>query len=250
MSLRSLALAFTLAAVALIDVARGAAHLARPASVRAVAAGARADARMRTLSKNVANLEKKDATVDSVKARLDASALIFTFRADGVPVNKLRALRNEMPERSSITLVKNRLLKRAVAGDPKWDHLNPLLENSNYWAFVHEEDIKPSIEAVQKFLKESGRDKAEHPLGDQRGVRGGVFDGATLDVDGIVKVSKLPSKLELITQIAYGINMVPTRLAKSIKQVPTKLGRAIKLAKADDSDKADGAEGAAAAAAE
>lgn len=228
MAVRTVTVALVLAVAALFDAARCAAVAARP--VRAAATAARAVPQMRSLSKNVANLGKKDGTVQEMKARLEEAALIFTFRADGVEVNKLRALRNEIPATSSITLVKNRLLKRAVAGDPKWDHLDPLLEQSNYWAFVSEDDIKPSIEAVQKFLKANGRAVDTHPLGDQRGLRGGVFDGEFLDETGIVRVSKLPSKLQLIAQIAGSIQMVSTKLARGINLVPTKVGRAIKLA--------------------
>lgn len=229
MAVRTVTLALVLAVAALFDAARCIAVAARPVAARGVAASARAHTQMRSLSKNAANLAKKDGTVEMVKAKLDDSALIFTFRADGVEVNKLRLLRNEMPAKSSIVLVKNRLLKRAVVGT-KWDHLDPLLEQSNYWAFVHEDDIKGSIDAVQKFLKSTGRLAADHPLGDQKDVRGGIFEGQFLDVDGIVRVSKLPSKLELIAQIAGAINQVPTRLAKSINQVPTKVARGIKLA--------------------
>jgi large subunit ribosomal protein L10 len=221
----------SVAVVALLDAVSAAAPLAR--SVGRFAAVARADSRMITQSSNPANLGKKQDTIESVKAKLEDSALIFTFRADGAQVNKLRELRNNMPAKSSITLVKNRLMKRAIEGDAKWDHLDPLLEYSNYWAFVHEEDIKASVEAVEKFLKATGRDKKEHKLGDLRGLRGGVFGGDFLDGAGVERVSKLPSKIDLIQQIAYGINLVPTKLARGLNQVPTKLARGIKLAKAE-----------------
>jgi large subunit ribosomal protein L10 len=249
--LRTMTVALVLVAAVLLDSASCAAMGARAAPARAVASVARADALMRTLSTNTANLAKKQDTIDGVKARLDASSLIFTFRSDGVPVNKLRGLRDAMPASSSIVMVKNRLMKRAIQGT-KWDHLDSLLDNSNYWAFVPEDDIKPSIDAVQDFLKSikridgKGKSQTEHPtLGDKTGVQGGVFDGEFLDVDGIVRVSKLPTKLELITQIAIGINQVPTKLARSIKEVPAMLARGVKLAKC-----ADGAEEEAPAAVE
>jgi large subunit ribosomal protein L10 len=247
---RTVRLAMAVAVVALFDAARAAAPLAR--SVGRFAAVARADARMITQSSNAVNLAKKQGTIDGVKAKLEESALIFTFRADGAPVNKLRQLRNDMPAKSSITLVKNRLMKRAIEGDAKWDHLDPLLEYSNYWAFVHEEDIKASVEAVEKFLKATGRDKKEHKLGELRGVRGGIFGGEVLDGAGVERVSKLPSKIDLIQQIAYGINLVPTKLARGLNQVPTKLARGIKLAKAEPEgdELAGGDEPAAEAAAE
>eukprot|EP00302_Diacronema_sp_CCMP2436_P021744 CAMPEP_0179975604 /NCGR_PEP_ID=MMETSP0983-20121128/38803_1 /TAXON_ID=483367 /ORGANISM="non described non described, Strain CCMP 2436" /LENGTH=272 /DNA_ID=CAMNT_0021892113 /DNA_START=57 /DNA_END=875 /DNA_ORIENTATION=+ len=239
----TVALVLTIA-VLLLDQASCATLGARAAPARAVASVARAETLMRTLSRNKVNLAKKQDTIDGVKARLDASSLIFTFRSDGVEVNKLRGLRDKMPPSSTIVMVKNRLMKRAIQGT-KWDHLDSLLEHSNYWAFVPEDDIKPSIDAVQDFLKSikridlKGVSSKEHPtLGDKTGLQGGVFDGEFLDVDGIVRVSMLPSKLELISQIAYGINQVPTKLARSIKEVPSMLARGIKLAKCADGDDA------------
>lgn len=230
----------------LVPGAHSYAPVVRPAAARVpVARGA--GVTMATVSTNAKNLGDKQAIVDEVKGRLEGSSLIFTFRADGIEVNQLRTLRDAMPEGCSVKLVKNRLLKRAIEGDPKWDNLDELLHYSNYWAFVTEDQMKPAIDAVQKFLKDTGRLDKDHPLGKEKGVRGGIFEGEPLDVDGIVKVSKLPTKIELIQKIAIGINMVPTRLARSIdqaadatpiargiKQVPTKVGRAVKLAKAEE----------------
>mmetsp|Transcript_13749 Transcript_13749/g.46466 ORF Transcript_13749/g.46466 Transcript_13749/m.46466 type:complete len:246 (+) Transcript_13749:31-768(+) len=240
----SVALALAVAALALASTATGAVVGRSRVALRAPAARA---VSMVVVGKNEANLKKKADTVDVVKARLDTSSLIFTFRADGLEVNDLRKLRDELPEGCSVSLVKNRLLKRAIEGNPKWDHIDELLHYSNYWTFVHEDQMKAAIDAVQKFLKATGRLDKDHPLGDKADVRGGCFDGEPLDLDGIIKVSKLPTKLELITQIAVGINMVPARLgrainkagdatpiARGIKQVPTKLGRGIKLAKGEE----------------
>mmetsp|Transcript_9198 Transcript_9198/g.25197 ORF Transcript_9198/g.25197 Transcript_9198/m.25197 type:complete len:249 (-) Transcript_9198:830-1576(-) len=242
-------LAALVAMTALIGTAHSSVSVARAgvAARAPTAALRRADVGMVTKSTNPVNLAKKQSMVDQVQEQLENSALIFTFRADGLEVNQLRELRDAMPPNTPVTLVKNRLLKRAIEGNEKWDHLDDLLHYSNYWAFVHEDNMKPAIDAVQKFLKDTGRLDKDHPLGKQKGVRGGVFDGEPLDLDGIVKVSKLPTKLELITKIAVGINMVPTRLAtvidkagdvtpiaRGIKQVPTKVGRGIKLAKAEE----------------
>jgi hypothetical protein len=57
------------------------------------------------------------------------------------------------------------------------------------------------------------------------------------DKAGVIAISKLPSKIELITKIAGSIKAVPTKVARVIKAPGEKTARAIKLAVAtEDSD--------------
>lgn len=75
--------------------------------------------------------------------------------------------------------------------------------------------------------------------------KAGVFGGELLDGRGVVAISKLPTKQELIQRLAIALNSVPTKLGRSINLVPTKVGRVVKLAFADEG--AGGEEGAPAA---
>jgi hypothetical protein len=43
------------------------------------------------------------------------------------------------------------------------------------------------------------------------------------------QISKLPSKIDLYTKLAFALKQPSTRLAKTLKAAPTKLTRAIKL---------------------
>lgn len=72
-----------------------------------------------------------------------------------------------------------------------------------------------------------------------------MFGGELLDGPGVVAISKLPTKQELIQRLAIALKSVPTKLGRSINLVPTKVGRVVKLAFADDG--AGGEEGAPAA---
>lgn len=74
--------------------------------------------------------------------------------------------------------------------------------------------------------------------------KSGVFDGSLVDGPGVVAISKLPTKQELMQRLAIGINSVPTKLGRSINLVPTKLGRAVKLAFASEGADGEAAEGA------
>lgn len=61
------------------------------------------------------------------------------------------------------------------------------------------------------------------------------MDGQVIDVSQWARLEKIPTKLELITQIAVGVKATPTKLALSIKAVPRKLAYGVK-ALADLSD--------------
>lgn len=78
----------------------------------------------------------------------------------------------------------------------------------------------------------------------QKPLKAGVFAGQILDGPGVLAISKLPTKQELMQRLAVAIKSVPTRLGRGIKLVPTKLGRAVRLAFAE----VDGEGGDAAAA--
>ena len=45
---------------------------------------------------------------------------------------------------------------------------------------------------------------------------GGVFDGQMLDKKGVIQITKLPTKQELMGQTAMLIKQLPTKLARSL----------------------------------
>lgn len=71
--------------------------------------------------------------------------------------------------------------------------------------------------------------------------KAGIFGGEVLDGPGVVAISKLPTKQELMGRLAVAINSVPTKLGRSINLVPTKVGRAVKLAFAPEGEDGEGA---------
>lgn len=89
--------------------------------------------------------------------------------------------------------------------------------------FFIEEDIGGSVKAFNTFVKEAG-------LQESHSILGGNIEGINYDTAGVVAISKLPSKKELIATIAGRIQAVPTKVARVIKAPGMKVARAIKLA--------------------
>merc|ERR1712051_1026673 len=129
---------------------------------------------------------------------------------------QVQTLRRSLPEGTTMSVVKNKLMKRAIDGT-EYDAGETLLSGANMWFFI-EEDIGGTIKAWNAFKKEAHT------------ISGGVIDGQTYDSTQCEQIGKLPSKLELIGQIAGSIKAVPTKVGRVIKAPNSKLARAIKLA--------------------
>lgn len=167
-------------------------------------------------------IAKKAVVVDAVKARLDASQMIFSVELNGLTVSDRDEFKKSLPAGSSSMTVKNTLMRRAIA-ETGWEVAGDITKNSTIWVFVGE-DIKGTVEAYTKFAK----DKEREPT------YGGVLEGVLYDDKGIAAIAALPTKTELIAKFARLINMIPTKIGRSVNQVPTKLARSIKLAVADE----------------
>lgn len=168
------------------------------------------------------SIEGKKARVEKVKGLLETSEMVFTVPASGLTVTEVQKLRLSMPEGTTISVIKNKLMARAVEGTEWEEAMSGMLKGANMWFFI-EEDISGSMKAFKDFQKNYGK-KESHS------VTGGIIEGLAYDADGVEAISKLPSKIELITKIAGAIKAVPTKVAKVVKAPGDKMARAIKLA--------------------
>ena len=166
-------------------------------------------------------LEGKQDRVERVKTLLDSSEMIFTAPAGSMTVAETQQLRRSLPEGTTMSVIKNKLMARAVEGT-EYEAATSMLKGPHMWFFI-EEDIGGTIKAFNSFLKESGKKETHDILG-------GVMEGETYDPKGVVAIGKLPSKQELYAQIAGSIKGLPTKVARVIKAPNSKLARAIKLA--------------------
>jgi large subunit ribosomal protein L10 len=175
-----------------------------------------------SVAAGASTLEHKKEKVSRVKSLLDSSLMIFSVPGSSLTVKEVQTLRRKLPETTTVSVVKNKLMARALEGTDFNAASGTLLKGSNMWFFI-QEDIQGSMKVFQEFVKESNKKDTHFPMG-------GVIEGDLLDSAGVIAVSKLPSKKELYAKIAGSIKQVPTKLARVVKATPTKLARAIKLA--------------------
>jgi large subunit ribosomal protein L10 len=108
-------------------------------------------------------------------------------------------------------------MRRAIDGDSSWANLDSLLTGTNAFVLV-KGDVGAGVKAVRSFQKEVNKSET----------KGALFEGKLLSQDEIKAIADLPSREELMAQIAGAINAVATKVAVGINEVPTGMARALK----------------------
>lgn len=174
---------------------------------------------VRTISKS---LESKKQEVAEIKQLLEKSRLAIVVDYQGLSVADISDLRNRLRENGTICkITKNTLMSKAVEGNEYWEAINPLLKGTSAFILADEENIGTAVRAYQAFQKE--RKKSE--------LKGGAMEGQTLSETQVKALADLPTKDQLIAQIAGTINAITAKVARGINEVPTSLARAVDAVK-------------------
>lgn len=162
-------------------------------------------------------LENKKEIVADLKETLSESTLALVIEYQGLTVAEITDLRRRLrPTGTVCKVTKNTLMGIAIQDDEKWQALSELLKGSSAFLLV-KEDFSGAIKAYQDFQKASKKTE----------LRGGVLEGRLLREPDVKALGDLPSKEQLIGQIAGAINAVATKLAVGINEVPGGLARAL-----------------------
>lgn len=173
-------------------------------------------------------LEDKKAIVAELKETLSQSQLAVVINYKGLSVAEITDLRKRLlPTGSVCKVTKNTLMRIAVEGDSNWEPMTKLLSDSSAFLLI-KDDIGGALKAYQDFQKASKKTE----------LRGGVMEGRALTEADVKAIADLPSKEQLMAQIAGAINGVATKLAVGIDQVPTSLARAIQAVADKDKEAA------------
>ena len=162
--------------------------------------------------------EGKKVIVERTKKLIDESQLIISVPSSGISKEQIDELRKAIPKDAKASVVKNKLMKVALQGTD-FESLGDTIKNENMFFFIPEGSARSTFEEFEKWQKEHKRDDL--------GAKDCVMEGQLYSGHKTIKgVSKLPTKLELITKIGIAIKAVPTKLGRSVNAVPNKMGRA------------------------
>ncbi len=164
------------------------------------------------------SLAVKNEIIADLKKTLSESQLAIVIDYKSLTVAEITDLRRRLrPKGSSCQVAKNTLMRIAVEGNETWQPIQELLTGTSAFLFV-QEDIGGAIKAYQEFQKATKKTE----------LRGGVMEGRVLREADVKALADLPSKEQLMAQIAGALNGVATKLAVGISQVPTSIARGLK----------------------
>jgi large subunit ribosomal protein L10 len=162
-------------------------------------------------------LENKKEIVAELKETLSESTLALVIDYQGLTVAQITDLRQRLrPSGAVCKVTKNTLMGIAIDGDDNWQPLSELLNGSSAFLLV-KEDFSSAIKAYQEFQKVTKKTE----------LRGGVMEGRLLKETDVKALGDLPSKEQLMAQIAGAINALATKVAVGINEVPSSLARAL-----------------------
>ena len=174
-------------------------------------------------------LENKKEIVADLKEKLTDSQLAVVIDYKGLTVAEITNLRSRLrPKGADCKVTKNTLMRLAVEGDPNWQPIAELCKESSAFLLIRD-DLGGALKAYQEFQKVTKK----------TAIRGGAMEGRLLTEADVKAIADLPSKEQLMAQIAGAINGVATKLAVGINEVPGSLARALQaVADKDKSDEA------------
>ncbi|NEO61602.1 MAG: 50S ribosomal protein L10 [Moorea sp. SIO4G2] len=162
-------------------------------------------------------LDEKKTIVAELKQTLSESQLAVVIDYQGLSVAEITDLRNRLRPTGTICKVtKNTFMRLAVEEDENWQPMTEFLSGTSAFLLV-KDDVGSAIRAYQEFKKAAKKTE----------FRGGVMQGQALNEEQVKAIADLPSKEELIAQVAGAINSIASKLAVGINEVPASLGRSI-----------------------
>jgi large subunit ribosomal protein L10 len=170
-------------------------------------------------------LANKQDIVAELKESLSATQMAVIIDYHGLSMSEITDLRRRLaPSGCVCKVTKNTLMRIAIEDDDNWQPMTEFLKGSSAFLLL-KDDFGGAIKAYREFQKVTKKTE----------MRGGVLDGRALTDKEVQAIGDLPSKEELIAQIAGAINAVTTKIAVGIKEVPTSVARGIQaISEKDD----------------
>lgn len=156
------------------------------------------------------------AAVAELKSKLEAKPNFILAAYSGLTVKHMTDLRaNLRKEGSEMKVLKNNLFLRALKESSNHSSQN-IDFGAGYKGPLAAIFSKDNLPTVAKICKDFAKGNENLVM------KGGFFDGAVLDTKGVEGIAGLPSREELLTQIAFGMNNVMSTLARAINAVAEK----------------------------
>jgi large subunit ribosomal protein L10 len=159
---------------------------------------------------------EKVELVNQLVTQLGESQSVVFTDYKGLTVAEMTDLRSQLRNRGvRMRVIKNRLIKRALEG-ANCDALDELLVGNTALSFGVEDPVAPA-----KVLAEFAKDNEKLVL------KGGLFEGKRLDIAGVVSLSKMLGRSELLSIMAGDLKQPATKMARVFQSGLAKMAYAL-----------------------
>ena len=160
--------------------------------------------------------QKNQDTVVKIKEELDQASALWVVDYRGLTVKEIQELRrNVRGAGASMKVYKNTLMHLALT-ESELPTMDDLLEGPSAFVFA-ESDPAAAAKVIKNYAKSN----------ENLSIKGGMMDGVTYDAAQVEAIASLPSKEELMGQLAGAIAGVARGLATSINGVPSGIAQSL-----------------------
>ena len=160
---------------------------------------------------------EKEIFITSMKDRLEKARATFLVDYQGLDVESLNGLRNELRKvDAEFQVVKNRLLKIA-SKETETAAMTDHFVGPCALAISYEDAVAPAKVLVNQSKEHS---KLE--------IKAGQISGKIIDFEGIKRLAELPSRDVLLAQVLCAMQGVPTSLVRVLSGVMANLVNVLK----------------------
>ena len=160
---------------------------------------------------------KNQETLVKIKEDLEGVSAVWVVDYCGLTVKDIQTLRAEIREAGAcLKVYKNTLMHIALA-ESDLPTLDDMLAGPSAFVFAGE-DVAAAAKAVKNFAKKNQNLE----------IKGGLMEGSAVTAAEVEAIASLPSREELIAQIAGAISGVARGLAVTINGVPKGLAQVTK----------------------
>lgn len=156
--------------------------------------------------------DQKPKEVKALQEKFAKAKSIIFAQNKGLKVSEITELRKSLrKEKATMKVVKNRLLRRALA-DAKIEGLDIYIEGATTITASEGDAVVP-VKLLVKFAKENERLE----------IKGGYLAGETLDLNKVKTLAELPSREVLYAKLLGCLMNPATQLAHVLAAIPRQL---------------------------
>lgn len=162
---------------------------------------------------NAQNIEM----LEQIKGDLEGASAMWVVDYRGLTVADIQSLRRNVRDAGAVMKVYKNTIMHLALEQTDQPTLDDLLAGPSAFVFAGE-DAAAAAKAVKDFAKGN----------DNLAIKGGLMDAVALSAAEVEAIASLPSREELIAQIAGAISGVARGLATTINGVPRGLAQVVK----------------------